>query len=126
MVIYCCQDLIFATKIRSTAEALGVNSRPVRNPQMLRQRLDCVDDGKANDPVNALMVDLDTGEDGLILIDLAKAANANISVVAFGSHVKSDRLQNARDRGADFVMPRSAFTASLPQLLERFSSGPVA
>jgi hypothetical protein len=41
-------------------------------------------------------------------------------VLAFGSHVMTDLLQAARDRGADFVMSRGAFTSNLPDILDRF------
>ena len=120
MVVYCCADLIFATKIRSTAEALGVPARPVRNEEMLRLRLEQGDDGKVNEPVTGLLIDLETGETGLALIDLAKAHQASIPVIAFGAHVATELLHAARERGADFVMPRGQFTANLPTILERF------
>ena len=120
MIVYCCADLIFATKIRSTAEALCAVSRPVRDATMLQNRLGRVEDGKANDPVTAVMIDLDTGEDGLAMIDQAKAHDATIPVIAFGSHVATQLLHEARQRGADFVMPRSQFTANLPDLVRRF------
>jgi len=45
-------------------------------------------------------------------------------VVAFGSHVAAEVLQAARQRGADFVMPRSMFSASLPALLEKLGGKP--
>ncbi len=122
MIVYCCADLIFATKIRSTAEALEAVSRPVRDAEMLRKRLDRVDDGKPNDPVTAVMVDLDTGEAGLDLIGQTKTHDATLPVVAFGSHVATELLHSARERGADFVMPRSQFTANLPELVRRFGA----
>ena len=120
MIVYCCQDLIFATKIRATADAISVAARPVRDAAMLQNRLDRIDDGKPNGPVTALLVDLETGEEGLRLIDQAKEHNAAIAVVAFGPHVATEALQAARERGADEVLPRSAFTARLPELLRRY------
>lgn len=122
MIVYCCNDLIFATKIRSTADALGVLTRPVRNADMLTARLNRVDDGKPNDPVGALMVDLDCGEAGIALITQSKAHDATVPVIAFGSHVATELLRAARDAGADEVMPRSAFTAQLPALLQKYQS----
>lgn len=121
MIVYCCADLIFATKIRGTAEALGLTTRPVRNKEMLDARLKQVDDGKPNEPVSALFLDLDTGEDGLTLLDHVKAQNPSIPVLAFGSHVATELLQAARQRGADTVMSRGGFTANLPDLLRRYS-----
>lgn len=118
MIVYCCADLIFATKIRSTADALGIVTRPVRNEAMLQARLDRVDDGKPNEPVTALLLDLDTGEDGLKLLDQARRHAPNLTVIAFGAHVATELLDAAQQRGADQVMPRGAFTARLPQLLQ--------
>ncbi len=120
MIVYSCCDLMFATKIRSTAEALGVPSRPARDEEMLVKRLDQVDDGRVNDPVTGVLIDLDLGEDGLGLIEKVKAHDDTIAVVAFGSHVAADMLEAARQRGADYVMPRSSFTANLPQIVEQF------
>lgn len=122
MIVYCCADLIFATKVRSTAEAVGVVTRPVRNADMLQARLDRVDDGKPNDPVDALLVDLDTGDTGLALIEQARAAAPELPVIAFGSHVATDLLRAAKERGATTVLPRSAFTARLPDLLQHPAS----
>ena len=64
MIVYCCADLIFSTKVASTCEALGVVSRPARDVGMLRKRLDRVEDGKANGAVAAVMVDLEAGDKG--------------------------------------------------------------
>jgi hypothetical protein len=124
MIVYACQDLIFATKIRSTAEAIGVPTRPARDAEALRKRLERVDDGKLNEPVTGVLIDLELGDAGLGLLKQTKAADAGIPVVAFGSHVAAEILQAARQGGADFVLPRSAFTASLPSILERLSGKP--
>ncbi len=117
MVVYACSDLIFGTKIRSTADALKVVSRPARDAAMLRNRLDQVDDGKSNEAVHLVLVDLDMNETAIELITASKAHSPTIPVIAFGSHVATDVLQSARDAGADHVMPRSQFTAMLPTLL---------
>ncbi len=125
MIVYCCQDLIFATKIRATTEAEGVPSRPARDAQALANRLNRVDDGKVNEPVTGVVIDLEMGETGLALLEQVKRHDANIPVVAFGSHVAVDVLQAAHDRGADFVMPRSQFTANLPTIVQRLGGGAV-
>ena len=121
MIVYCCSDLIFATKISSTAESLGLPSRPARNPQALRQRLSQVDDGKPHGPVTGVLIDLTLPDHALTLIQQAKAHCRDLPVVAFGSHVATALLESAREAGADFVMPRSSFTANLVDILERFS-----
>ncbi len=116
MLIYCCADLMFSTKVRATADAEGVASRPARDAAMLQRRLDQVEDGRANGPVTGVIIDLDI-EPALDLIAQAKAHEPAIPVVAFGSHVLADRLRAARALGADAALPRSAFTAKLPQIV---------
>ncbi len=116
MIVYACADLMFATKIASTCDALGVTARPARSAAMLTARLDRVDDGKANDAVWAVFVEL-TRDDALELIALAAGHTERPRIVAFGPHVDTDRLQAARERGANEVLPRGAFAAALPGLI---------
>ena len=126
MIVYACKDLIFATKIGSTAEVLGVPARPVRNRSMLQARLDRIDDGKVCEAVTGLMVDLELGEIGLELIGCAVEWRAEAGavenstvprVIAFGPHVMTQTLDDAERRGADVVMTRGAFTRQLPELI---------
>ena len=125
MIVYACRDLIFATKIRATAAALGLASRPVRDAAALHQRLTCVDDGKGHAAVTGVLIDMDLGDAALALIRQARTptpGGAGVpGVVAFGAHVATDLLGAARDAGADFVLPRSQFTANLPAILERMA-----
>jgi len=117
MIVYACSDLFFATRIRSTAETLGVTTRPTRDSAALAKRLD-----DAGQPVQAVMVDLELGDEANALIRQAKAHEAAPAVIAFGSHVAKDVLQAAKDAGADHVLPRSAFTVKLPELLEQYGA----
>jgi len=121
MIVYCCQDLIFATKIRKTAEALDIVCRPARDPTALQARLDQVDDGKPNEPVTGVAIDLAMDEMAMQLIRQAKIHESGPQIVAFGSHVDTHRLAEATEFGAHLVMPRSSFTANLPSILERLA-----
>jgi len=124
MIVYCCHDLIFATKIHSTAQALGLVCRPARDASALRKRLDRVDDGKANDEVLAVIVDMTIGDAASELIRTAKEHAPGLAVVAFAPHVEVQQLEEARQSGADRVMPRGAFSAQLPDLLSELSRRP--
>lgn len=117
MILYAAADLIFATKIRSTCEALNRVSRPVRNAAMLQARLDRVDDGKANDAAELFFVDLELGEVALQLIAAAVAHPAPLRTVAFGPHVMVEALAAARDAGAHATFTRGTFTQRLPELV---------
>ncbi len=118
MIIYCASDLMFASKIGGAAEAMGISARPARNRDMLTDRLSQVDDGKPNQPVAAVIVDLDLAEAAFEMIGLARSHSAELAIIAFGSHVEGDALRRAEACGATQAMPRSAFTARLPQLLQ--------
>ena len=122
MIVYCCADLIFATKVRSTCDALGAVSRPARNPEMLQRRLDRVEDGKPNDAVTLLLVDLDIGASALELIQQARAHDAELKIIAWGPHVAVDLLNAAGQAGASQVLTRGSFTTKLPEIIQAHQS----
>ena len=51
------------------------------------------------------------------LLQYREAARAGTPFVAFGSHVDTVALADARSAGCDPVLPRSRFTAELPTLI---------
>ena len=111
MVLYCAADLLWATRIKSTADALGVPCRPARNEQMLRDRL-------GDSPVRALIVDLESADGpGLIGVVRSLTPPGSVRVVAFGPHDATEALMDARAAGADSVMTRGAFSARLADLI---------
>lgn len=119
MILYACSDLLWDTRVKTTAESLGVGARPVRSVEMLHARL-------ADSDVRGLIVDMETGALGLALIGAAAGrgvGSAPIRVVAFGPHVATEALQAAREAGAGRVLSRGAFSARLPQILIELSGG---
>lgn len=120
MILFCASDLIWATKIKSTADSLGLPCRPVRNLDMLEARL-------GDSPVRSLIVDLESGEAAIQLVQRlrdtrATAAHKSIRILAFGPHVGVEALQAAKHAGADEVMPRGAFSARLPNILQELAA----
>lgn len=117
MLLYAAADLIWASKIKATADALGLPARPVRTLEMLEARL-------ADTPeIAALLVDLDKGADGLVLIarlrDPSRTTDRErrIRILAWGPHVAKDLLQAARDAGANDIMTRGSFDAHMEETL---------
>jgi hypothetical protein len=117
MVLYLASDLIWATRIKGTADAIGVPARPVRTLDMLRARL-------GDSDVRGVILDLEAPEVALEMLgELRKGAeqerdaNAKILIVAFGPHVNVELLERARTGGADHVMTRGAFDKRLVELL---------
>jgi DNA-binding NarL/FixJ family response regulator len=112
-------DLIFSTKITSTAAALGVPVKVLRSVKQLEQRL-------ASGGATLLLLDFDSEDiDPVEAIALCRQASGPPRVVAFGSHVRADLIEACRRAGADEVLPRSAFVRRLPDLLRSAQPGPV-
>ncbi len=104
-------DLIFSTKITSTAKSLGIPFTAVRSIEKLGEAL-------ALSPGGTLIVDLNiTAVDPVAAIQAAKSRPEPPRIIAFLSHVQVELAEAARAAGADQVLPRSAFSARLPELL---------
>jgi hypothetical protein len=112
------RDLIFTTKIKGTAADLGypmlvasTQSQAVSIIMMYRP------------PV--VLVDLTAGEMAAssALRAYQEMAGADTWLIAFGPHVDEDALAAAKAVGFHVVLPRSIFTAKLPELLRRYFSG---
>lgn len=116
MIIYACPDLMFASRISATARAHNCIARPARDLEMLQKRLDREDDGKPNEPVRVLIVDLGLEDTALEMIRQAKAHDSNITLIAYGSHVLTDLLQSAQQAGADRVMTNGSFASNLESI----------
>ena len=114
-ILYLAADLLWASKIKGTADALGVPARPVRTIAMLEARLaDC--------DVKALLLDLDKPEEAMQMIarlrgDAATDKDKSIRLVAWGPHVAKDLLQQARTAGADEVLTRGAMDHNMQEIL---------
>lgn len=104
-------DLMFASRIRGAAQAVG---REVKLATGEASLVAAVHAG-----ASLVLLDLGRRGDMPALIRRLKEdpATAAATVVAFGSHVDADALTAARAAGADRVMARSAFVKVLPELL---------
>ena len=116
MIVYLAADLMWASKIKGHADALGLSCRPVRTLEMFEARL-------ADSEVVALVVDLDKPEEAMAMIGRARGAEKPIRVLAFGPHVARGLRQAARDAGADAVMTRGQFDREMGDILLKLSSG---
>jgi CheY-like chemotaxis protein len=118
MLLYAAADLIWATRIKATAEDLGISARPVRSLEMLQARLA---DAPSDSPVRGFVADLESPV-ALELITYLRAPGPGqpnpVRIVAYGPHIATDRLQQAKAAGADQVLPRGAFDRQLPEILK--------
>jgi CheY-like chemotaxis protein len=116
-VIAVVTDLIFSTKITGTAKALGATVLVARSLEKLGEHLSATTADAHQPPL--VIIDLNaSGLDALEAVRTAKSHPAKPPVIAFLSHVQVDLAAQARQAGADEVLPRSAFVARLPELLK--------
>ena len=116
-VLLLINDLIFETKIRSTAQTLGVTIHTIRSAG------DMADAITATSP-SLIIIDLNTGGDALRAVERAHCCNPRPAVLAYVSHVDATLAAQAGEAGADRVLPRSRFNQELPQILARLRPGP--
>src|SRR5256712_11121270 len=112
-VIAVVEDLFFASKIRGTAEQVGVSVNFPRS-------LDAVMEVALRDQPSLIICDLHSQK--IDPIELAKQLKADerlrsIPLLGFFSHVQTGLQRQAEEAGFDRVIPRSAFTRTLPEIL---------
>ena len=112
-VIAIVDDLFFASKIRGTAEQLGVSVSFLRNSESLNQAV-------LRDRPSLIICDLHSQR--IDPIELARQLKADeqlrsIPLLGFFSHVQTELQRKALEAGFDSVIPRSAFTRDLNDIL---------
>lgn len=118
--IFCfIEDLFFQAKIQETSRKLGVKVEFVKNDKDVLARLT---EGPENERPTLVVFDLNNANaKPLILIPKLKAKlKRATSIVGFLSHLQGDLKAKAAEAGCDTVMPRSAFSQGLPNLLRRY------
>lgn len=109
-------DLFFSSKITGTAGQLGIRielcsalSQAKQNAASGAYRFVLLDLGLPGLDVEELLASLPSGQ--------------RPKVVAFGPHVHTARLDEARRAGCDDVLPRSRFSAELPRIVQQLAAG---
>ena len=110
-------DLFFQAKIQETARKLNVKVEFVKSEK------DLIDRVKQNGEEKPSLIIFDMNNVAakpLALIPKLKSKlKKGTSIIGFLSHVQGDLKQKAHEVGCDMVLPRSAFSQNLPQLLRR-------
>jgi CheY-like chemotaxis protein len=107
-------DMLFASKIRATAEALGISMK-------FHRKLDSLVTAAGEHTPDLILIDLHNEK--LNAIELAHALKANeefkrIPLLGFFSHVQTDVQRAALEAGFDQVIPRSVFARDLGKILK--------
>ena len=107
-------DLIFSTKVTGTARALGLEIAVAADVEKAAELC-------RGEPPGCVFIDLDIpGLEITSVVSRLRSAAGTAPTVAYGSHVDKARLDQARSAGCDEVLPRSKFSAELPDLLRRY------
>ena len=113
-VIAVVDDMFFASKIRATAQHLGVPLHFARSTD------EALEVAREIEP-SLIIADLHAQKcDPFSLAEQLKADEIlrAVPLVGFFSHVQTALQQRAEQSGYDRVMPRSFFTKHLPEILE--------
>jgi CheY-like chemotaxis protein len=110
-------DLFFSAKIQETARKLNVKVEFCKNEKELLEHMK----QNGEEKPSLIIFDLNNvNAKPLTLIPKLKTKlKKGTSIIGFLSHVQGDLKQKAHEVGCDMVLPRSAFSQNLPQLLRR-------
>ena len=118
--IYCfIDDLFFVAKIQETARKLGVKVAFVKNE---KESMDTLLDAAEGDNPALIVFDLNNAaaKPMTLIPKLKTKFKKTASIVGFLSHLQGDLKAKAMEAGCDSVMPRSAFSQNLPNMLRRY------
>ena len=115
MIVAVLDDLMFSSKIKTTANLLGLAVVFARSSESALTEM-------RKTPPTLVILDLNnarTNPLGIVSAMKQDAALAAIPTLGFASHVQTDVINAAREAGVGEVLARSAFTQQLPQILSR-------
>lgn len=112
------EDLFFLAKIQETAKKLGIKVGFLKNE---KDSLAKLTDVPEDERPSLIVFDLNNANaKPLTLIPKLKTKlKKSTSIVGFLSHLQGDLKVKAVEAGCDMVMPRSAFSQNLPNLMRR-------
>lgn len=110
-IVILCSDMLFLSKITGTAKLLGFSFCTVLSSKKAAATL-------ANEARQLLLIDLTQPNLDWELLASIHQNDASLISIAFGPHVNTEALAKARAVGCTQVLPRSQFSAQLPQLMQ--------
>jgi hypothetical protein len=119
--IYCfIEDLFFTAKIQETARKLGVKVEFIKGAE--KETITRLLGLPENERPALVVFDLNNlNAKPITLIPKLKSKfKKTVSIIGFLSHLQGDLKAKATEAGCDTVMPRSAFSQGLPNLLRRY------
>jgi PleD family two-component response regulator len=115
MILAVVDDLMFSSKIKTTATQLGVAVAFARSSAGALEQM-------RKETPTLVIFDLNSARTGPLETVAAMKADpalAAIPTIGFVSHVQAELIDAARTAGVGEVLARSAFTMRLPEILGR-------
>ncbi|QDT27106.1 Response regulator receiver domain protein [Gimesia panareensis] len=110
-IVILCADLMFQSQITGAARLQGFSfSCALSLSQAIGQLTD--------EFPQVLIIDLNQPELDWEVLAATLQKHPQLTSIAYGPHIDTDKLQQARDSGCDQVLPRSQFSANLPRILK--------
>lgn len=115
-------DLFFIAKVQETARKLNVKV------QFVKSEKEAVEVATASGEKPALII-VDLNSHNIrpltVISKLKTKFKKETSIIGFLSHLQGELKVKAQEAGCDMVLPRSAFSQNLPQLLRRHATSEV-
>ena len=113
MILAVLDDLMFSSKIKTTASQLGLTVTFARSAEGALAEM-------SKTPPSLVILDLNntrTNPLGIVATMKQDPALRSVPTVGYASHVQVDVIKAAREAGVGEVLPRSAFTQRLADIL---------
>jgi CheY-like chemotaxis protein len=109
-------DLFFVAKIQEISRKLNVKVEFVKSDKDIAEKTENIEEKPS-----LIIVDLNSNsiKPLPVITKMRSKYKKNTSIVGFVSHVQGDLKIKAQEAGCDVVMPRSAFSQNLPNILRR-------
>jgi CheY-like chemotaxis protein len=113
-------DLFFLAKINETARKLGVKVEFVKTDKEVFEKV--ADNG--NGKPSLIIFDLNNlnAKPLTVIPKLKSKLKKETNIIGFVSHVQGELKMKAQEAGCDMVLPRSAFSQNLAQLMRRHTA----
>jgi CheY-like chemotaxis protein len=112
-------DLFFMAKIQETARKLNVKVAFVKSDKEVFESV-----AAGEEKPSLIIIDLNhhTVKPLTIIPKLKSKFKKETNIIGFLSHLQGELKMKAHEVGCDMVLPRSAFSQNLPQLLRRHAT----
>ncbi len=112
-------DLYFVAKMQETARKLNVKLEFVKSEDEIFEKMQ--QNGNGIEKPSLIIFDLNNAavKPLTTISRLRSKLKKGTAIIGFLSHVQGELKLKAQEAGCDTVLPRSAFSSNLPQLLRR-------